>query len=675
MVGAGATSAGPSVASLVREGEYWTVSHGGRVVRVRHSKGVAHLAQLLASPHREHEALAMTAGRPSGRLRSGELEDVGLVVGRDADLGPMLDDTAKREYRRRLEDLQREIDDADANHDLERAASARVEHDAIVQQLSTALGLGGRDRRAGSPVERARLNVTRSIRTAIQRIAEHDPALGEHLSRCVRTGRLCTYTPDLNSTIEWRVSTRGHEVQARPPASNERPTTRYARNADVSIAYQVVGDGPHDLLFVCGTCSHLDLWWMDPTGAAMLHQLAASNRLILFDKPGTGLSDPIPAAPTLEQRTADILAVLDAVGSERAVIIGYSEGGLASIVLAASYPERVEALILLDTLVSVDWNPDMDVPSAVFDQLWSVLDEASERWGEGVLASVIAPSWAEDEAMRNVLGPIEMSCMSPAMARSILQGYHGYDAREAAASIHVPTLVLHCEGDQLIPIALGRDLARRIEGARFEQLAGGDHLVFIKSSEALAEAIERFIANSHDERIDDDDRVLAAIVCFSVDPACPPAARNELHRRAEALVGLFGGERIQGEPDHALARFARPARAVRYAVAMLDDSRVRGAAVSAGIHVGECATSGVRTPGDATEIAVFLAKLASTGDALVTSTVLDVVVGSGLEFEPAGACQLPGTQRSRGLYRYVGDAPGPLVGSGYETDVRNVVTS
>jgi pimeloyl-ACP methyl ester carboxylesterase len=587
----------------------------------------------------------------------------------------MLDETAKRQYRRRLEDLGREIDDADANHDLERAASARVEHDAIVQQLSAALGLGGRDRRAGSPVERARLNVTRSIRTAIQRIAEHDPALGEHLRRCVRTGRVCAYTPDANSTIEWRVSTPGDEVQARAPASNERPTTRYARNADVSIAYQVVGDGSHDLLFVCGTCSHLDLWWMDPSAAAMLRQLAASNRLILFDKPGTGLSDPIPAAPTLEQRTADLLAVLDAVGSERAVIVGYSEGGLPSIVLAASYPERVEALILLDTLVSVDWNPDMDVPSAVFDQLWSVLDEASERWGDGVLMSVIAPAWAEDAAMRDLLGRSEMSCMSPAMARSILQGYHGYDAREAAASIHVPTLVLHCEGDQLIPIVLGRDLARRIEGARFEQLPGGDHLVFIHNSEALADAIEGFIANSGDDRIDDDDRVLAAIVCVSFDPACQPALRKELDGRAEALVGLFGGERIQGDSDHALARFARPARAVRYAVAVLDDAGVRGAVASAGVHVGECATAGSRTPGDATEIAVYLADLATAGEALVTSTVVDVVVGSGLEFEAAGAWGLPGTERTRELYRYVRDAPGPLVASGYETDVRNVVTS
>jgi pimeloyl-ACP methyl ester carboxylesterase len=661
----------PTVATLAREGEYWTVSHGGRIVRIRHSKGMGHLAELLASPHREQDALAMAAGRPSGRPGSAELEDAGLVVARDTDVGPALDETAKRAYRRRLEDLQDEIDDADANHDLERAASARLEHDAIVQELRDATGLGGRDRRAGSPAERARLNVTRAVRTAIQRIAEHDDRLAAHLGRFVRTGRVCVYSPDPSASIEWQVNTGAAPVaeSAAPSHPFETPTTRYARNAGVSIAYQVVGDGPRDLLFVCGTMSHVELWWTDPFASAALRRLAEANRVILFDKPGTGLSDPIPAAPTLEQRTADLLAVLDAVGSERAVVLGYSEGGLPSMVLAASHPERVEALVLLATLVSVDWAPDIDVPKEAFDHLWAVLDEASDRWGEGVLASVMAPSWAENRAFRALLASAETTCMSPAMARSILQGYHGYDAREAAASIHVPTLVLHGTGDLLIPPAFGHDLAARIEGAKFVPLHGADHIVFIKNSEALCEAIEEFLAAQSDH-VDDDDRVLAAIVCCWIDPARPAAAPEGFDGRVAELMDRFGGERLAADRGQTLARFARPARAVRFAVTVLDEARRHGAGVRAGVHVGECGVSGTRTRGDAVEIAVQVTDLASNGEVLVTSTVADVVVASGLEFTSAGSHRLPGASRSWQLHRYERDAPGPLVSSGYETDAR-----
>ncbi|MDP1821474.1 MAG: alpha/beta hydrolase [Acidimicrobiales bacterium] len=403
-------------ATLAREGEYWTVTYGGRVVRVRHSKGMDHLARLLTSPHRDHDALALaTAGRTSTRTDAAVLAEDGLVAAADSDLGPVLDEAAKRSYRLRLGDLQRDIDEADADHDTERAALARAEHDAIVEELLRSTGLAGRDRRAGSRAERARLNVTRAIRSAIQRIADHNGALGAHLDSSVRTGRQCGYFPDPSSQVAWRVGPR----LSSDTEPFEIPTTRYARNAGVSIAYQVVGDGQRDLLFVCGTMSHVELWWSDPYATAMLRRLAKNGRLILFDKPGTGLSDPIPAAPTLEQRTADLLAVLDAVDSRRAVVLGYSEGGLPSMVLAASHPDRVEALILLDTLVSVDWAPDIDVPKEDYDHLWSVLDGASERWGEGVLMSVIAPTWASVPALRSALTAAEITCMSPAMARSI----------------------------------------------------------------------------------------------------------------------------------------------------------------------------------------------------------------------------------------------------------------
>jgi pimeloyl-ACP methyl ester carboxylesterase len=206
-----------------------------------------------------------------------------------------------------------------------------------------------------------------------------------------------------------------------------------------------------------------------------------------------------------------LIAVLDAAQSERAVVLGYSEGGLPAIVLAATQPHRVDALVLLDTLVAMDWDDDLDVPSDDCARLWAVLDEACEHWGEGGFAAALAPTWAANPAYRTVLPTIERACMSPGMARSVLQGYHGLDVREAAASLHLPTLVLHCEGDQQVPIACGRELARRIEDAVFVPLAGPDHMVWIHNSETVPDVIEEFLTGQpHGPR--DDDRVLTTIV-------------------------------------------------------------------------------------------------------------------------------------------------------------------
>jgi len=169
---------------------------------------------------------------------------------------------------------------------------------------------------------------------------------------------------------------------------------RYAQNAGINIAYQVFGDGPRDLVFVCGTMSHLELWWSDPGATTMLEGLAAFSRVILFDKPGTGMSDPVPATPTVEQRTNDIEAVMDAVGSKSATIVGYSEGGFPAMVLAATRPERVEALVLLSTMVATEWHPDLGVEEHRFDHVWTVIDAACDAWGQGLLMEAFSPSWA-----------------------------------------------------------------------------------------------------------------------------------------------------------------------------------------------------------------------------------------------------------------------------------------
>ena len=458
------------------------------------------------------------------------------------------------------------------------------------------------------------------------------------------------------------------------------PQVRYAQNSGVSIAYRVLGDGPRDVLLVCGTMSHLDLWWQDPLAMAMLEGLARFSRVILFDKPGTGLSDPIPAAPTIDQRTNDLVAVLDAVGSERAVVIGYSEGGMPSIVLAATQPHRVEALVLLDSPVVMDWYPDLEIEPSLHAQVWRVLDGACERWGEGVLVSAMAPSWAANAAYNEVLPAIERACMSPGMARSVLQGYHGMDVRDAAAAVHVPTLVLHCRDDRMVPYAFGVDLAKRIEGARLVTLSGEDHFVWIDHGDAVPNLIEEFLTGEvHVPH--DDERILTTIVFTDIVDSTARLAGagdarwrallGEHDRRMDELLARFGGEPVKHTGDGRLVHFTRPARAVRFASAMTDAARAGGLEIRCGLHTGECEVVDGDLIGLAVNVAARVAAKAGANEVLVSSTVKDLVIGSGLGFESVGGHELKGVPGPWDLHRYERDRPGPLVSSGYETDVRH----
>lgn len=457
------------------------------------------------------------------------------------------------------------------------------------------------------------------------------------------------------------------------------PEVRYAQNAGINIAYQVFGAGPRDLIIVVGTMSHLGLFWQDAQAASMLERLGRFSRVILFDKPGTGLSDPIPAAPTIDQRTADIVAVMDAAGSERAVVLGYSEGGLPAMVLAATHPERVEALVLLETLALLDWNPDLDIPKEDFDAIWREMDKACERWGQGGFLAALAPSWADDPAFMPILGAAESACMSPGMARSVLQGYHGLDVRDAAASIHVPTLVLqgHCK---FVTQAMGRDVARRIEGARFVELEGGDHVVWIHNADRLVDAVEEFVTG-HRSLPSDDDRLLTTIVFTDIvdstrrladaGDAGWRAILADHDRRMDELLARYGGVGVKHTGDGRLAHFPRPARAVRFAAAMAEEAQACGLAIRTGIHTGECEAVGNDLIGMAVNIAARITAAAQAGEVLVSSTVRDLVVGSGLGFAAAGERELKGVPGPWMLYRLQTDRPGPLVATGYETDVRH----
>lgn len=354
------------------------------------------------------------------------------------------------------------------------------------------------------------------------------------------------------------------------------PDVRYAQNAGINIAYQVFGEGPRDLILVCGTMSNLELFWLDPLATAMLERLGRFSRVILFDKPGTGLSDPIPAAPTVDQRVADIVAVLDAAGSEKAVVIGYSEGGLPGMMLAAAQPDRVQALILLESLVAIEWNPDLASPREHYERMWAVMDEACERWGQGGFVAALAPTWVDHPFYGPLLGPIEFTDI--------------------------------------------------VDSTRQMAAAGDERW--------------RRILSDHDRRMDE-------------------------------LLVKFGGVAVKHTGDGRLAHFARPARAIRFATAMTDAARSCGLEIRVGIHTGECESVGNDLIGLAVNIGARIAALAGPGEVLVSSTVKDLVIGSGLTFKPRGEHELKGAPGRWAVHRCDEDRPGPLVAAGYDTDVRN----
>ena len=327
----------------------------------------------------------------------------------------------------------------------------------------------------------------------------------------------------------------------------------------------------------------------------------------------------------------------------------------------------------------MDWYPNLRIERPVFDEMWRIIDEACVHWGEGVLTSTFAPTWASNAAYAEVLPGIERACMSPGMARSVLQGYHGMDVREAAAAVHVPTLVLHCEDDRMLPYVLGADLARRIDGARLVTLRGADHFAWIHNSDAVVDAIEEFVTGRalvpHD-----DDRILTTIVFTDiVDSTARLAGAGDVRRRAllaehdrrmDGLLARFGGEHVKHTGDGRLVHFTRPARAVRFASAMTEAARSGGLEIHSGLHTGECEVVGGDLIGLAVNVAARVAATARPNEVLVSSTVRDLVIGSGLDFSPAGGHDLKGVPGRWELHRYERDRPGPLVSVGYETDVR-----
>jgi pimeloyl-ACP methyl ester carboxylesterase len=420
-----------------------------------------------------------------------------------------------------------------------------------------------------------------------------------------------------------------------------RPRTHYAvSTGDVNIAYQVVGDGPIDLVFVMGWVSHLEYFWQEPSFARFLIRLASFSRLILFDKRGTGLSDRVPVneLPTLEQRMTDVRAVMDAVGSERAALLGVSEGGPMCGLFAATYPERTAALAMIGTYAKRIRSEDYPwAPTE--DQHAMLLDDIQKNWGGPVGINERAPSVAADRKFREWWATYLRMGASPSAALALTRMNAQIDLRDVLPSIRVPTIVMHRAEDACLPAGGGRYVASRIPGAKYFELNGNDHLPFVGDQDALLDVIEEFLTGARPEH--PIDRVLTTVLfVLTGDESAYLAGSGrdtgDLSRTfARRQLALFKGREIEVNDRYLLAAFDGPARAIRCACAISDAGLRLGLRVRAGLHTGECDVVGEGIGGVAVSLAETIAEKARPGEVLISQTIKDLVAGSGIEFVPA----------------------------------------
>ena len=443
------------------------------------------------------------------------------------------------------------------------------------------------------------------------------------------------------------------------------PETRYARSGDVSIAYQVVGDGPFDVVFVPPSSSHVELGWEVPNMRAFREGISSFARLIFFDKRGTGMSDRVAGVPTLETRMDDVRAVMDAAGSERAAVIGWSEGVAMSALFAATYPQRAWALVLYGGFArelrasDYPWGPTETEALRMVDEE----REGDERPGarEKVARSGM-PTGTDDEiaAMARLMRQSISPGASEALSRMNIQ----IDVRHVLPAIRVPTLVLHNSGDRWVEVERGRDLARRIPGAEFVEFPVEGHMTPAADMPRVLDEIERFLhAAWQTDARREPDRQLATLLFTDIVDSTAHLARlgdagwRELLERHHALVrtelARARGTELDTAGDGFFAAFDGPARAVRCAKSIVDGMHELGLDVRTGLHTGECEIVDGKMSGIAVHTGARVAAHAGPGEVLVSSTVKDLVAGSGLEFEDRGVHELKGIPGEWRLYAAV----------------------
>lgn len=437
-----------------------------------------------------------------------------------------------------------------------------------------------------------------------------------------------------------------------------RPRTRYAKSGDINIAYQVMGDGPLDLIVVPGWMSNLDMQWQMIGYDDWVSRLTSFCRLIVFDKRGSGLSDRDVGDSTLEERMDDLRAVLDAVGSERAAVLGFSEGGSLAMLFAASCPERVHALVLFGSFACAREAPDFPEGRLIAASIDEMVRIAEREWGEGKTVDYIAPSVAHVPAAVEFTQRFERAAFSPRAARATARWIAEIDARDVACSLHVPTLVLHRAGDHLIPAVSGRWLGAHIPGARYVELPGDYHAPWSGDVRLVGDEIEEFLTGSRGHS--EIDRVLATVLFTDIVGSTEHAAEigdrdwQQLLQRHHEIVReelrRHRGVEQNTTGDGFFATFDGPARAVRCAQRICEAVRGVGLAVRAGVHTGECERAGDDLAGIAVHISARVMAHAEPGEVLVSSTVKDLVAGSGLVFADRGVHVLKGVPGEWKLY-------------------------
>ena len=437
-----------------------------------------------------------------------------------------------------------------------------------------------------------------------------------------------------------------------------QPETRFARSGDDHIAYQIVGDGPRDIVFMSAWFSHVDGRWEEPRFASMLRRLASIGRLILFDKRGSGASDPLPVAePTWEDWADDVRTVMEAAGSRRATIIGVGDSGPVALLFAATNPQLVASLVLVNTgarLVQAEGYPWGLRP----DEVEGFLEQTRTTWGTGGIAHVFAPSAAGDERYRQWWAKYQRMGASPGRSTAMARLIFDIDVRNVLSTIHVPTLVMHRRDFRFFPIELGRYLAEHVAGAKFVELPGADGFIYLGETDALIGVIEEFITGT--KRPPDVDRVLATVLLTDMVGSTDKAAELGDHRwrafldahdeAVKSQLEQYRGRLHRTTGDGMLATFDGPARGIRCAFGLRDRLRATGIDVRAGLHTGEIGLRGSEIGGIAVHIAARISSAAGPGEVLCSSTVKDLVTGSDISFEDRGSHALKGVPGEWRLY-------------------------
>jgi pimeloyl-ACP methyl ester carboxylesterase/DNA-binding CsgD family transcriptional regulator len=447
------------------------------------------------------------------------------------------------------------------------------------------------------------------------------------------------------------------------------PETTYAKSGDVSIAYQVIGSGSQDLVLVMGWATNLDLFWQEPSFARFLKRLASFSRLILFDKRGTGLSDRVSELPGIEQRMDDVRAVLDAAGSQKATLMGVSEGGAMCALFAHAYPERTSSLIMSGCFARRSWAPDYPWGTTT-EEGESFLKQIEKGWGGPVALARRAPSLATDEHFRQWWARYLRVSASPAAAIALAKMNLQIDIRDVLPNIAVPTLILHRRDDLAIPVEGSRYMAARIPGAILVELPGRDHLPFVGDQDALLDEVQDFLAG---ERPNREPR--RALVTVLVTEICRPTEAAATFREkswgemvesyadvVRRMLAEFGGREARSTGVGFVASFDSPARAIECARAVIDAARVAGIAVRGGLHAGECDILNDGIAGLAVDVAARVMAHAGPGDTAVSPTVKELVEGSGISFRDLNIQRLEGLPESWRLFGVLNSAGGHLEG-------------